>query len=111
MTNVAPVTCQTGQFTKTTVEFIRSLIIQRKRLITDNKSLINKASALKIIDEITLLLNTYAYNDLTISKFIVRHYDAILYLIPGFGSSCSNTQMSKFSCIYHQATIILTRHN
>jgi hypothetical protein len=67
-------------FKQDTINLIKSICKSRKRLITQNKSSINKAWAFKKIEEIDTYLTNYNLTRKGIAKYLIKHFDDIKHL-------------------------------
>ena len=99
-----------GTFVNDTKQWLRSVIRQRKVLITINRSRIDNGSALVAINTLETLLNCYPYeNEIYLARFVRQQQGNIELLLPGTGSTMKEKRELEWKEIRTRATGILEK--
>lgn len=89
-------------------KFLLNLIAQRRKLTITGQGRIQKKMATEAIGLIHPYLVSYNYSDAQMARFITTHFNTIMLILPGKGSSCHESRLKEMMKIYDQALQINT---
>lgn len=97
-----------SKFSKDTRLWLKTVIAQRRLMLKTGKSLKDKAKVEQSLNELYKHLMAYAYeNEEHMARFVIRHHDNILNILPGHGSTNYTKRLGEFINLQRKANQIL----
>lgn len=88
--------------------WLKSVIAQRRLILRTGKSLKDRPKVEQALNDLNNNLNAYSYeNEEHMARFLIRHHDNILKVLPGYGSTNYSKRLGEFINIQRKANQIL----
>jgi len=88
-------------------EFLKSAIAERRKLVYNNESKINRIFSLKACSEIERYIDNYDYTNLQAARFLIKKHNIIRFILPGNGSFNQKTRLKTLMELLQESYITI----